>query len=75
MSTALTRDGGDSGLSDRAPDGVVSVHILGLAKAIAACSCGWAGHRRFLRAAAEQDAWAHAIHDRCWVSSPLLIDW
>ena len=73
MSTAFVTDAGDSGLSGRAPHGVVSVHILGFANAVPACSCGWAGRRRYLKAAAEQDAWAHAMHDRCSVSSPLLI--
>ncbi len=55
--------------------GVVSVHLLGLANAAATCSCGWSGRRRFLRAAAEQDAWAHAVQDRCDVSSPLVLTW
>ncbi|WP_140692379.1 hypothetical protein [Mycolicibacterium hodleri] len=52
--------------------GVVSVHLLGLVDKTARCSCGWAGRRRILRAAAEQDAWAHSMQDGCMVSSPLV---
>jgi hypothetical protein len=55
--------------------GVVSVHRLGVGHTTAGCSCGWAGRRRLLRAAAEQDAWAHAATDRCAVSSPLVYAW
>lgn len=55
--------------------GVVSVHVLGLGNTAARCSCGWAGRRRFLKAAAEQDAWTHSMHDRCDVSSPLVLAW
>jgi hypothetical protein len=55
--------------------GVASVHLLGLGNTTARCSCGWAGRRRFLKAAAEQDAWAHAIQDECEVSSPLVLAW
>jgi hypothetical protein len=75
MTTALVIDVGDSGFSDRFRHGVASVHNLGFAHSIAACSCGWAGRRRHLRAAAQQDAWAHCMHDKCTVSSPLVIDW
>lgn len=60
-------------LVDRA--GVVSVHVLGLGNTAARCSCGWAGRRRLLKAAAEQDAWTHSMHDRCDVSSPLVLTW
>lgn len=55
--------------------GVVSVHLRGLANSSASCSCGWAGRRRILRAAAEQDAWAHSVQDRCEVSCPLVLAW
>jgi hypothetical protein len=55
--------------------GVVSVHDLGFAHSIAACSCGWAGRRRYLKAAAEQDAWTHSMHDHCTVSTPLVLTW
>jgi hypothetical protein len=73
MTTALVFDIGNSGLSDYF--GVASVHNLGFAHSTAACSCGWTGRRRYLKAAAEQDAWAHCMHDRCTVSSPLVIGW
>ncbi|MDT5186938.1 MAG: hypothetical protein QOI29_5096, partial [Mycobacterium sp.] len=36
----------------------------------AACSCGWTGRRRYLKAAAEQDAWMHSMHEKCAVSVP-----
>jgi hypothetical protein len=75
MTTALALEVGESGLADQVPHGVVSVHTLGIAHSAAACSCGWMARRRFLRAAAEQDAWAHAMQDRCAVSSPLVIAW
>ncbi|MBJ7339179.1 hypothetical protein [Mycolicibacterium sp.] len=55
--------------------GVVSVHRLGLGNTTAWCSCGWAGHRRLLSAAAEQDAWAHSMQDGCMVSFPLVLSW
>ena len=55
--------------------GVVSVHLLGFGNVTAWCSCGWAGRRRLLKAAAMQDAWAHSARDRCEVSSPLLLTW
>ena len=58
--------------SDR---GVVSVYPLGLANTTARCSCGWVGGRRLLKAAAEQDAWAHSVRDGCDVSSPLVLTW
>ena len=75
MATALALDIGDLGFSDHDPHGVVSVHNLGFGHSTAACSCGWAGRRRRLKAAAAQDAWAHSMHDRCSVSSPLMIAW
>jgi hypothetical protein len=31
------------------------------------------GRRRYLKAAAEQDAWVHAIHEKCDISVPLVI--
>lgn len=55
--------------------GVVAVHLLGFGNVTAWCSCGWAGRRRLLKAAAMQDAWAHSARDRCEVSSPLLLTW
>ena len=62
-------------LHESPPRGVVSVHRLGLADTTARCSCGWGGRRRFLVAAAEQDAWSHAVTDRCLVSTPLVLTW
>ena len=55
--------------------GIVSVHHLGIGHSTAACSCGWAGRRPRLMAAAEQDAWLHSMRDRCAVPSPLVLDW
>ncbi|WP_263994978.1 hypothetical protein [Mycobacterium yunnanensis] len=55
--------------------GVASVRRLGRFDATASCSCGWSGRRRVLTAAAEQDAWAHAMRDRCEVSTPLVLTW
>lgn len=59
---------------DLIPDGVVSVHRYGIGRSTATCSCGWAGRRRRLMAAAEQDAWVHSMHARCVVSSPLVLE-
>ena len=55
--------------------GVVSVHLFGLGNTTATCSCGWAGRRRLLKAAAEQDAWAHSVQEKCDLSSPLVLAW
>lgn len=72
MTTALLdvdfRDNGDP-----AAHGVVSVHHVALGRSNATCSCGWSGGRRRLMAAAEQDAWVHAMRERCAVSSPLVL--
>ena len=51
--------------------GVVAVCHYGLGHSMAACSCGWTGRRRYLKAAAEQDAWLHSIHEKCAVAVPL----
>jgi len=75
MATALAVDVGDFEFSVQEAHGVVSVHNLGFGRSTAACSCGWAGHRRRLKAAATQDAWAHCLLDRCSVSSPLVVLW
>jgi hypothetical protein len=53
--------------------GVVAVHHYGFAHSTAVCSCGWRGRRRYLKAAAEQDAWLHSMHDKCVVAVPLVI--
>jgi hypothetical protein len=59
------------------PDGIehgaVAVHNHGFGHSLAVCSCGWTGRRRHLKAAAVQDAWVHAMHEKCTVSSPLVI--
>ena len=52
--------------------GMVYVYNRGFGHSIAACSCGWAGQRRRLKAAAEQDAWSHCAHQGCGVSVPLV---
>ncbi|MCV7279012.1 hypothetical protein H7J88_05055 [Mycolicibacterium flavescens] len=52
--------------------GTVTVRYLGLARSHADCSCGWTGKLRLLKAAAEQDAWMHSIHERCQVAVPLV---
>ncbi len=75
MATALAVDVGDFEFSQQEAHGVVSVHNLGFGSSTAACSCGWAGGRRRLKAAATQDAWAHCLLDRCSVSSPLVVVW
>ena len=53
--------------------GVVAVQNYGFLHSTAACSCGWTGRRRHLKAAAEQDAWVHSVHEKCAVSVPLVI--
>jgi hypothetical protein len=53
--------------------GVVAVHHFGFGHSTAACSCGWRGRRRYLKAAAEQDAWLHAMHQKCEIAVPLVI--
>jgi hypothetical protein len=75
MATALAVDVGDLGLGEHGAHGIVSVHNLGVGRSTAACSCGWAGRRRRLKAAATQDAWTHCLLDKCSVSSPLVVVW
>ena len=53
--------------------GMVVVHNYGFGHSAAACSCGWTGRRRYLKAAAEQDAWVHSIHEKCAIAVPLVI--
>ena len=72
MTTALF-DVGARDQGDLVSHGIVSVHHYGLGRSRAACSCGWAGGRRRLMAAAEQDAWVHCMQERCVVSSPLVL--
>ncbi|WP_353323866.1 hypothetical protein [Mycobacterium sp.] len=51
----------------------MAVHEYGFAHCTATCTCGWSGRRRYLKAAAEQDAWMHSIHEKCVVSVPLVM--
>ncbi|MBP1822655.1 hypothetical protein [Mycobacterium sp. OAE908] len=53
--------------------GVVAVHNFGFGHSTATCSCGWTGRRRCLKAAAEQDAWVHSMHQKCEIAVPLVI--
>jgi hypothetical protein len=73
MSVALVVEAGDFSEPDAVALGVVAVHEYGFARSTAVCTCGWAGRRRYLKAAAEQDAWMHSIHDSCAVSVPLVM--
>ena len=51
----------------------VAVVRVGVGNSYAVCSCGWSGARRLLKAAACQDAWAHAAQEGCDISNPLVI--
>ncbi len=73
MSVALIVEAGNFPEPDSVALGVVAVHEYGFARSAAVCTCGWAGRRRYLKAAAEQDAWMHSIHDSCIVSVPLVM--
>jgi hypothetical protein len=76
MSVAVTInaiDACDVGRPALDEHGVVAVQSYGFGHSTAACSCGWMGRRRFLKAAAEQDAWVHSMHEKCAVSVPLVI--
>ena len=53
--------------------GVVAVRNYGFGHSTAGCSCGWTGRRRYLMAAAQQDAWVHSIHEKCEIAVPLVI--
>ncbi|WP_101946874.1 hypothetical protein [Mycobacterium sp. 3519A] len=66
-------DIGDPPRADAVEHGVVAVRNYGFGRSEAACSCGWAGRRRYLKAAAEQDAWMHSVHQRCDIAVPLVI--
>jgi hypothetical protein len=76
MSVAITIAGIDACDSERQTlheHGVVAVQNYGFGHSTAACSCGWTGRRRYLKAVAVQDAWMHSMHDKCVVSVPLVI--
>jgi hypothetical protein len=66
-------DIGDFPRPDVLEQGVVAVHNYGFWHSTAACSCGWTGRRRYLKAAAEQDAWMHSMHEKCDIAVPLVI--
>jgi hypothetical protein len=76
MSVAAPIDVIDAGILPR-PDvlsqGVVAVHNYGFGHSTAACSCGWTGRRRYQKAAAEQDAWLHSMHEKCEIAVPFVI--
>jgi hypothetical protein len=48
-----------------------AVYRLRIGSYVAACSCGWFSPRRLLKAAACQDAWAHAAQRGCRLRVPL----
>jgi hypothetical protein len=73
MSVALPIESRDLASSDWLEPGVVAVHRHGFGHSVAVCSCGWTGHRRLIKAAAQQDAWVHSMHRKCRVSVPLVI--
>lgn len=58
--------------SEEPAAGIVGVREFGFAHSVAACTCGWSGRRRYLKAAAEQDAWMHSIREHCAVAVPLV---
>jgi hypothetical protein len=66
-------DVGDMPRPDVLTQGIVAVHNYGFGHSTAACSCGWTARRRYLKAAAEQDAWVHSMHQKCEIAVPLVI--
>jgi hypothetical protein len=66
-------DAGDQPWPDVLAPGVVAVLNYGFGHSAAARSCGWTGRRRYLKAAAEQDAWMHSMREKCDISVPLVI--
>lgn len=73
MSVALPLDADEFFAPDDARHGIVAVFAYGFAHFAAACSCGWHGRRRYLKAGAQLDAWQHSAQDSCAVSVPLVI--
>jgi hypothetical protein len=75
MSVAAPIDAIDVGVPrpDVLEQGVVAVYNYGFGHSTAACSCGWTGRRRYLKAAAERDAWVHSMHEKCTIAVPLAI--
>ena len=72
MAVALPIEVGDSPRPGCNENGVVAVYKYGFGHSAAYCSCGWTGRRRHLKAAAEQDAWAHSMREKCTISVPLV---
>lgn len=52
--------------------GDAAVYRLRIGSYLAECSCGWSAPRRLLKAAACQDAWAHAAQNGCRLRHPLM---
>jgi hypothetical protein len=51
---------------------IVAVCDMGIGSSYAFCTCGWLSSRRLLKAAACQDAWAHAGQNGCELRNPLV---
>jgi hypothetical protein len=49
-----------------------AVYRLYIGSYVAECSCGWFSPRRLLKAAACQNAWAHAAQSGCRLRVPLM---
>jgi hypothetical protein len=49
-----------------------AVYRLRIGSYVADCSCGWSAPRSLLKAAACQDAWAHAAQSGCQLRQPLM---
>jgi len=73
VAAPIAIDAGDLPRPDALDHGVVAVCNYGFGHSTAACSCGWTGRRRYLNAAAAQDAWMHSMHEKCAISTPLVI--
>jgi hypothetical protein len=54
-------DAGDRPRPDVPEHGLVAVHNYGFGHSAATCTCGWTGRLRYLKAAAELDAWVHRL--------------
>jgi hypothetical protein len=72
VSVSLPIDVGDVLRPGEETAGTVVVRLFGFAHTTAACTCGWRGKRRYLKAVAVQDAWMHSIHEHCTVAVPLV---
>lgn len=73
MSVAVHIETGGAPPGGESAAGTVAVGTFGFAHCAAACTCGWHGRRRYLKAMAVQDAWTHSIHRHCAVASPLVL--